>query len=249
MTVPNRPTGGRNLRNDRWCVDVAIPAESPVWVPLGFMFDFKNLSTVSDEEVSIFDPVGSNRQYDTGYRESGFEAQCRRRYVQGFKDSGQEMIRNAARNGESLLVRWYENPAHVLSDREAYQMEAVLTFEDGGGAFDGKSAVTTTAKPAGPVVDITHPADEPTPVPVVTSVIPAAALATAGGDMVVIRGGYFEGATGVSIDGTALDDFVVVSPSILTAVTKAHAAGTVDVTITSSAGTSVASVTTKVTFA
>jgi hypothetical protein len=75
----------------------------------------------------------------------------------------------------------------------------------------------------------------------VTGVAPNAG-APAGGTAVTISGnGFSTGTTSVKFGTTAAASFTVVNDSTLTAVTPAHAAGTVNVTVTTSRGTSPAS--------
>ncbi len=73
--------------------------------------------------------------------------------------------------------------------------------------------------------------------PTVTSVTPSSGP-TAGGTSVTIAGTGFTGATAVSFGGTAASTFTVDNASQITATAPAHAAGTVDVTVTTPAGTS-----------
>jgi hypothetical protein len=72
--------------------------------------------------------------------------------------------------------------------------------------------------------------------PSVTSVNPSSGP-MAGGTAVVLAGSAFAGATAVSFGGTAAS-FVVNSPAQITATAPAHAAATVDVTVTTPYGTS-----------
>src|SRR5207249_1655707 len=58
---------------------------------------------------------------------------------------------------------------------------------------------------------------------------------------VVITGTNFTGTTAVSFAGTAAVSFVVNSATKITAVAPAHAAGAVDITVTTAAGTSATS--------
>jgi hypothetical protein len=60
----------------------------------------------------------------------------------------------------------------------------------------------------------------------------------AGGSVVTVTGSGFTGATAVSFGTTPATDFTVLSDNALTAVVPAGAAGTVDVTVTTYAGTS-----------
>jgi len=72
--------------------------------------------------------------------------------------------------------------------------------------------------------------------PTVTGISPTSG-STVGGTSVTISGCGFTGATGVKF-GTTAASFVTNNDSTVTATSPAHAAGTVDVTVTTSAGTS-----------
>ncbi|MBJ2143629.1 IPTL-CTERM sorting domain-containing protein [Delftia acidovorans] len=78
------------------------------------------------------------------------------------------------------------------------------------------------------------------PAPTVTSISPTAGP-TAGGTSVVITGTNFSGTTAVTFGATAATGFTVNSATQITATAPAHAAGTVDVRITTVGGTSATS--------
>jgi outer membrane protein assembly factor BamB len=79
-------------------------------------------------------------------------------------------------------------------------------------------------------------ASAPQPAPVVTGIDPKSGYA-AGGDTVYIRGSGFTGATGVSFGGTPASSFTVVRSDAMNAIVPSGS-GTVDVTVTTAAGTS-----------
>ena len=74
------------------------------------------------------------------------------------------------------------------------------------------------------------------PVPTFTSIAPASGVVP-GGTSVIITGTGFTGATAVTFGGTAATSFTVNSPVKITATTPAHAAGVVNVVITTAGGT------------
>ncbi len=76
--------------------------------------------------------------------------------------------------------------------------------------------------------------------PIVTSLSPTNG-STAGGTSIAINGTNFSGATAVSFGGTAATSFTVNSATLITATVPAHAAGTVDVRVTTPGGTSTTS--------
>lgn len=77
-----------------------------------------------------------------------------------------------------------------------------------------------------------------TAIPVVTSVVPAAGPTT-GGQLVTVTGQNFTGATSVTFDGVPCTSLTVVSATQLTCVTPPHAAGTVEVVVTTPNGSNV----------
>jgi len=72
--------------------------------------------------------------------------------------------------------------------------------------------------------------------PTVTAINPTSGT-TAGGTVVTITGTNFTGATAVTIGGVAATPFTVVNATTITATTGAHAAGVVDVVVTTPVGT------------
>jgi len=76
--------------------------------------------------------------------------------------------------------------------------------------------------------------------PVVSGVSPNTGV-VAGGDSITIVGSGFTAATAVNFGGTPAASFSVASDSMISAVTPANAAGTVEVTVVTAGGTSVTS--------
>jgi hypothetical protein len=74
-------------------------------------------------------------------------------------------------------------------------------------------------------------------VPTVSAITPTSG-SIAGGTVVYVSGSHFTGATGVKFGSTAATSFTVLSDTLLTATAPAEATGTVDITVTSYAGTS-----------
>ncbi len=86
------------------------------------------------------------------------------------------------------------------------------------------------------------------PPPTVTNLLPTAGP-IAGGTSVTITGTSLTGATAVSFGGAAATQVTVVNATAVTATTPAHAAGTVDVTVTTLGGTSAKSSSDQYTYA
>ncbi|WP_280251188.1 ice-binding family protein [Nocardia abscessus] len=115
-------------------------------------------------------------------------------------------------------------------------------------AINSDTQITAIAPPGTGTVNVTVQAlldgtSNPMPytygggLPTLTSINPASGSA-AGGTTVVLTGTNFTGATAVSFGGTPATSFTVNSPTQITAVAPAHAAGTVLVTVTTAVGTS-----------
>jgi len=112
------------------------------------------------------------------------------------------------------------NSAQIIAITPAHAAGAVdLVITTAGGAATGIAAYTYVA-----------------PVPTFTSITPASGFVT-GGTSVIITGTGFTGATSVTFGGTAATSFTVDSPLQITATTPAHAAGAVNVVITTAGGT------------
>ena len=98
------------------------------------------------------------------------------------------------------------------------------------GAYAGQAGRTGSITPKAPYPDATSP-------PAVTRVTPNTGLA-AGATPVTISGWNLTGATAVTFGGTAATAVTVVNASTITATSPAHAAGTVDVQVTTPRGVS-----------
>ena len=116
-------------------------------------------------------------------------------------------------------------PAHA-----AGTVDVTVTTTGGTSAVSASDQYTFTAA-ATPT---------PTPAPAVSGVSPNSG-STAGGTSVAITGTNFSGATAVKFGTTAATTFTVNSATSITATSPAHAAGAVDMTVTTSGGTSATS--------
>src|SRR5690606_38635391 len=116
---------------------------------------------------------------------------------------------------------------------------------------DGAITATTPAHVAGSVdVAVTTPGGTDTlangfeflavPAPTITGVSPNTGP-VGGGALVTITGTDLTGATSVTFDGLAAASYTVDSPTQVTAVSPPHAAGAVDVAVSTPAGTATAS--------
>jgi hypothetical protein len=138
-------------------------------------------------------------------------------------------------NGQATLWQYgkdQDNAQRDSADGAASLLRADLDVNVNGGQFS-----FTFPSYSMTVLDLT-PADQgQLAAPAVTGVTPGSGP-TAGGTVVTITGGNFTGATAVAFGGVAAATFTVNSASQITATAPAHAAGTVDVTVRTAAGTS-----------
>lgn len=120
------------------------------------------------------------------------------------------------------------------------------TFANSGSVVDDNTVIAITNPHTAGLVDVTvaSPAGSATRsnaftytsgVPTVTNVSPSVGT-TSGGNSVTITGTNFTGATAVTFGGVAVQGFSVDSATSITALTAGHAAGTVDVVVTTPSG-------------
>jgi hypothetical protein len=111
---------------------------------------------------------------------------------------------------------------HAWSAAGSYAVGAQYSGDAPSGASSASTTVTVTS-----------------PLPKVSSISPNAGP-LAGGQTIAIHGSNLTGATGVAFGTTAATNVTVVSDTELTATVPAHAAGAVNVTVTTPKGTSAA---------
>jgi hypothetical protein len=137
----------------------------------------------------------------------------------------------------SAVTTFLASDVVVLPDADTSALTAALATA-GTAVTDAGAAVTALADAAPPVTPpVTPPPVEG--VPAVTSVTPSTGSVN-GGDTVVIAGSGFTGATAVIFGLDAATSFTVISDTEIDAATPlpSAGAGTVDVTVTTPAGTS-----------
>jgi hypothetical protein len=219
----------------------------PVWTTLFGMTDFKPNVTPTLQSDSDYEDGGWTGQTKTGLTAAPEIKVNRRRDPTDATnyDTAQEALRaNAYAFGSNGVanVRWYDRDGGP----EAYSGFFEVTWSDDGGDNVALQAVTITLSlkgGSGGLTAITNPAAVPVAAPTVSSVTPATGGA-AGGTLVAIVGTHFvavSGAAGVKFGATNATSYVVVDENHIAAVAPAHAAGTVDVTVTSATGTSATS--------
>lgn len=116
---------------------------------------------------------------------------------------------------------------------------------DESGGIPGPAPAPAPAPAAAPSpAPAPAPAPAPSPAaapaaPTVSSLSPATGFMT-GGSTITLTGSGFTGATAVSFGGTAATNVVVVNDTTLTVTSPVHSAGTVDISVTTPAGSTTA---------
>lgn len=239
------PLGAATL-NRKWWLDINSGTYgAPTWLPVDGISDFKASRENTLQDDSDFDSEGAKSSAATAY---GWSVECKlQRKVTVASavvyDPGQEAIRAAA-NGLGLSnvvdIRWYEMTSGGPTV-EAWRGYAVASFAEDGGAMDALDTVSVVLTGKGARTPITHPEGAPSAVPTISLLNPYTDVA-AGGEMVMISGTGFIGTvatTGVKFGATNADDWVVLSDNVIVAIAPAHAAGSVNVTVTNATGVSI----------
>lgn len=161
-------------------------------------------------------------------------------------DPGQEFLRTqglALGDDNTVEFRVFEydfnDPAGTKSPRvEAYHGFAGVEYVPQAGNMDANREVQVTLNGQGKLDSIEHPYPAGAAVPTVTSIAPDT-LAVAGGTLARITGNRFTGTTGVTIGGTAVTSFDIISDTIIEVEAAAHTAGTgLAVVVTNGTGAS-----------
>jgi hypothetical protein len=148
-------------------------------------------------------------------------------------DPGQEIVRGQMLGfGDNARVwaRWYDRNGQP----EAYKGRFLVQWEPSKTGVADLDEVQCTLTSDGVVSAITNPTT--------ASAVPVIATATPAGrttDQIVVLGGaYFTGTTGVTLGGTAVEDFEVLSDGTLVVTVPAGAAGSAPIVVTTGAGAS-----------
>src|SRR5579875_3686578 len=158
-----------------------------------------------------------------------------------FASSHEAPVAVAGLTGATAIAAGGEDSMALLSNRTVvtWGEDRFGQLGDGsaGEASDVPVAVGGLGEVAGIAAGAMHDLAYGEPLPAVSAVEPALG-GTGGGTSVTITGENLEGATAVRFGASAASSFTVSSAGSITAVAPAHAAGTVDVTVTTPAGTS-----------
>lgn len=237
MTQPNTSTLARKYKLQVNTGTVSVPT----WTDCLALADFKPANAPTIQDDTVYDDAGWGSQTKTLLMWS-VEAKFIRRANPNdptVYDVGQEKLRacSLAFGASGVAqIRYYDR----TGGPEAYTGFAEVTWTPDGGDGKALETVSVTLSGKGALTLITNPEAFALPVPSVTAVSPATGLA-AGGTLVKITGDYFSGLVGaaaVKFGANNASSYFVQDTRTIYAVAPAHAAGTVDVTVTNPTGTS-----------
>lgn len=233
----------RRLRVDVNMGTVAVPD----WQQLIGVTKIKPTRKQRTEDDEAFDDDGAARAAITGYSWGLEVTIARRTGPDGVTfNTVHEKLRvagdAASTSAGEVQIRWYDRNGRA----EAYTGYALVDWTPDGGGKEALDTVVVTLNGQGARTSITNPLANTTPI--VVAVAPAGG-GIAGGTLVTVTGGYFTGATAVKFGLTAATSFTIVDSTRIVAVAPAHAAGQVDVTVTTPSGTSATSAADQFTYA
>lgn len=208
--------------------------------------EVKLLEELRTEDDEVYDDSGAMREEVTGY---AWRIEAKIAWstnlagtaidaVQAFLRSQFKALRTSAAGNAEFGIRWYHRDG--LDDGNSHEGRVyVKSWAPSGGK--GRETIDIVLQGQGQITDITNPAGSL--IPTVTSIAPTSG-STAGSDQVVNIYGQHYRPGGVT-DVTAVDfganpavSFTVVSDSHVVAIPPAGLAGTVQVQVTTTAGTS-----------
>lgn len=225
----------------RWVIDINTVADPGTgYERLLGVEDFKPIHPeyriVSDETNT---DLGAMREDVTGYSwRHEIKLKLSLNLDGTSRNAVHQFLRNkylAMRTGSAAAnefgVRWYDVNG-ITAEAHEGRVYVKAWPHDGGKDQD---IVSIVLQGQGAFADITNPASSQ--VPAVT-LLGSSGGAAAGGDLVLIYGTHFTDATNVDFGATACTEFSVIHDGLVTAVAPAHAAGSVQVKVTTAAGAS-----------
>lgn len=245
MTQPLQSTLARKWKLDVNTGTVAVPVWTPVY---GLNELTPQPQTPNLEDDNVYEQGGWTSKTKTALSWS-LEAKLVRKTDAASAityDPGQEKLRLLARAfGAAGVahVRWYDRNGGP----EAFVGFGEVSWVPDGGSQTDLETITVTLDGKSDSTIITNPDAAALPIPIVSSVTPSAGLLAAGGGLIVVIGDNFmdvngnnvvTAVTGVKVTGTNALEWVVETRYRLVARYPAKAAGSYNVTVTSSAGTS-----------
>ena len=235
-SIPRVSLGATTL-NRKWYLDVDTnPGGTPNWVGVFGLQEFKpGLDTTTQDSSDFSGPWKGNQNTALAWKNEGKVKRAPTAASAIAYDPGQEYLRAQSKLvgvAARTHVRWYEmEPGGPRI--EAYDGYGVVSWSEDGGGMDALSVVSFTITGDGARNDITHP--QPAG-PYIASISPTGRSV---GGVLTITGTGFTGATGITIGGTAVTSFNVVSDTVISAVIPTGvASGSKAVIVTTPVGAS-----------
>lgn len=201
--------------------------------------DLKLIEDIRTEEDEMYEDAGAMRETNTGYSwRLEIKLALSTNLAGTSLDTNHSFLRDKFKGHRTGRVEAYEFGVRFynrdgLDDGHSHEGRCyVKAWPLPGGK--GGNRIDIVLQGQGALGDITNPAGSA--LPSVSGVSPTGGAA-AGGDLVTISGFQFTGATDVDFGADAAD-YVVVDDSTIVAVSPAHAAGSVQVKVTTAAGVS-----------
>jgi hypothetical protein len=209
------------------------------WVEVKGIDDLQPQIPAVTEDTSAYDTNGWGSMEITMYNWSAVLSFFRRA-VSGVYDPGQEILRACQGqfgNGARVGFRWYDKNGGP----EAYSGVAIVDWKRANTNVKNveKAQVTLTGTDVPLNVGISNPGVAPA-APVITGASPAA---VGTGGLLEILGVGFTGTTGashVTIGGTNMASYIVVSDVLIVAVLPSGSAGSANIVVTNATGPSAA---------
>ena len=248
MSAVTLPAGSTLGKSFEYGLDINVGTTgSPIWQPVRRISGFQPTPTPTTQDAQTYDDLGAANSDVTGWSWTlAFNVQVNRSITTGAYLPEVEAILARTKptaKGEAAVIeaRWYHKPeTGAANEADAGQGFATVAYtrQNTGPAGEIEVlAVTLTGK--GPYEEITNPftgwdtAAAPAITSVTSSVEPAGT-----GDIVTITGTGFLGATAVTFDTIAAEDFEVISATTIVASLPTDTAGAVPVAVTTPEGTS-----------
>lgn len=205
------------------------------WQPCPGIEEFKPVRTTRKEKDESYDDAGAERQAITGSTWSIDIKLIHRTASDGITfNTVQEYLRTQSEQSNALAgevhVRWYDRNG----SGEAWDGRCLVDWTPDGGNGGARDTVTVKLMGQGDRASITNP--NASALPAITALSPATGAA-AGGELITIKGRKLTGATAVKFGATDADGYTIVDDTRIVAIAPAHAAATVDVAVTTPAGT------------
>jgi hypothetical protein len=232
------PTDGITDLARRYTLEVNMGTSTVKdWQKLYGIEKFKPTFTPTRKSDDTIDDVGADRQNIVGYK-WGVEIDMKHRtQADGTTwNPVQEKLRLASEakstTAGEVEIRYYDRSGRAGDNGQGY---VLVDWDPKGGGNQDDDLVTVKMAGQGPKTDITNPLADLTPI--VASLSPTGGT-TAGGTLVTITGTNFTGATGVKFGTNNATSYVVLDSTRIVAIAPAGTAGSKDVTVTNSTGTS-----------